>query len=59
VHVDDRVYTFEKGETIFMEISQKYTVEQTDELAINTGFKSIKHFFDSKKWFLDAVWQCT
>jgi hypothetical protein len=41
-----------------MEIAQKYTVEQTDNLATKSGFCPISHFYDSKGWFLDAVWQC-
>ena len=49
---------FKKGETIHMEISQKYTAAQTDEMAIAASFKPIRHFYDSKKWFLDALWQC-
>jgi L-histidine N-alpha-methyltransferase len=38
-----------------MEISQKYTVEQVDQIAINAGFKPLDHLFDSKGWFIDAV----
>jgi len=47
---------FLKDEYIFMEISQKYTVAQTDEMASAAGFKPANQFFDSKNWFLDAVW---
>jgi len=48
---------FDKGESIYMEISQKYAVSQTDTFAINSGFKPVHHFFDSKNWFLDTLWQ--
>lgn len=58
VNVDGQVFKFSKGEPISMEISQKYTVEQTDALATQTGFIPIHHFYDSKKWFLDAIWRC-
>lgn len=47
---------FLKDEYIFMEISQKYTIAQTNEMAIAAGFKTADQFFDSKHWFLDAVW---
>jgi L-histidine N-alpha-methyltransferase len=57
VVVAGREFFFEKDEYIFMEISQKYSVEETDQMAHLTGFKPVKHFFDSKKWFLDTVWQ--
>ena len=58
VNIADESFSFKEGETIFMEISQKYTVEQTDQLAVESGFVPVKHFFDSKAWFLDAIWQC-
>ncbi len=48
---------FEEGETIFMEISQKYTVEQINELAADAGFKPVQYFYDSQNRFLDAIWQ--
>ncbi|MBK0379742.1 L-histidine N(alpha)-methyltransferase [Mucilaginibacter segetis] len=47
---------FKKDEYIYMEISQKYTVEQVTQMASATGFKHLTHFFDSKKWFIDAIW---
>lgn len=58
VSVAGNTFSFAEGEPIFMEISQKYTVEQTDELARQTGFEPIHHFYDSKGWFLDVVWRC-
>jgi L-histidine N-alpha-methyltransferase len=58
VKIDGNSFCFQNGETIFMEISQKYTVHQTDELARQTGFEPIHHFYDSKGWFLDAIWKC-
>jgi uncharacterized SAM-dependent methyltransferase len=47
---------FQKDEYIFMEISQKFTVLQTGQMAEKAGFKPIELFFDSKNWFLDAIW---
>ena len=58
VLVSNNTFSFEEGEPISMEISQKYTEEQTDDLARKSGFKPIHHFYDSKKWFVDAVWKC-
>ncbi len=49
---------FEENEPIFMEISQKYSISETDEMAKQAGFKPVQHFLDSKNWFLDAVWEC-
>jgi dimethylhistidine N-methyltransferase len=51
-------FSFAKNETVFMEISQKYTIEQTDEIANQSGFKPIAHFFDKNKWFTDVIWKC-
>ncbi|MFI5160255.1 MAG: L-histidine N(alpha)-methyltransferase [Sphingobacteriales bacterium] len=47
---------FLKDECIHMEISQKFTVLQTEQIAENAGFAPVDCFFDSKQWFLDAVW---
>jgi len=47
---------FAKDEYIYMEISQKYNVIQTNQMAAGAGFKPLNIFFDSKKWFIDAVW---
>lgn len=49
---------FKKDEYVFMEISQKYSVQQTNELAKKAGFFPLKHFLDSKEWFLDTIWEC-
>jgi L-histidine N-alpha-methyltransferase len=57
VSISGKQFFFEKDEYIFMEISQKYSIQETDEMAAQTGFKPIQHFFDSKNWFLDTVWQ--
>ncbi len=52
------IIEFKEHEYIFMEISQKYGIAQTDELALASGFKPFKHFLDNKAWFLDTVWEC-
>lgn len=49
---------FEEGEQIYMEVSQKYTTEQVDEIALASGFITVHHFYDSKGWFLDTLWKC-
>lgn len=54
---DTEVFYFEKHEPVWMELSQKYSVKETDALAKQTGFIPVKHFFDSKQWFLDTVWE--
>jgi L-histidine N-alpha-methyltransferase len=56
VKIGDETISFVKDEYIDMEISQKYSVEQTHELAAKAGFKPLSQFFDNKKWFVDAIW---
>lgn len=58
VHIGSDSIAFRKDETIFMEISQKYTIEQTDEIAVHSGFIPVAHFFDKNKWFVDVIWKC-
>lgn len=47
---------FLKDEVIDMEISQKFTVQQTDQMAVNNSFKPVNRFFDEKEWFIDVIW---
>jgi len=56
VKIGDETIRFLKDECIFMEISQKFTIAQTDQIANNNGFKPVTRFFDSKKWFVDVIW---
>lgn len=47
---------FAKYEQIFMEISQKYSIEQVSLLGDQASFKTIASFTDQKNWFVDAIW---
>ena len=49
---------FEENELIDMEVSQKYNLQEISLMAQESGFELIQNFFDSKKWFVDAVWVC-
>ncbi len=57
VNIGDETIRFAANEHIYMEISQKYSLDEINELATDTGFKPIAHFFDRQKYFVDAVWQ--
>ena len=48
---------FARNEEIFMEISQKYTVDQIDQLAGQAFFTPVERFFDDRGWFVDALWR--
>jgi L-histidine N-alpha-methyltransferase len=56
VKIHNESIHFAKDEYIYMEISQKYTVMQTNQMAESAGFRPENIFFDSKKWFIDAIW---
>lgn len=49
-------FDFEEGEFIRMEISQKYDMEQIENMAASSNFKPLKQYVDSKNWFMDALW---
>jgi L-histidine N-alpha-methyltransferase len=48
---------FEENELIDMEISQKFSAEKIEELRKKSGFENVGEIRDSKKWFVDTVWQ--
>ncbi len=58
VTIGKAIIQFEENELIDMEVSQKYNPEEIDQFALAGGFEPIYHFFDAKKWFVDAVWRC-
>jgi L-histidine N-alpha-methyltransferase len=57
VHIGDKTITFKENEAIFMEISQKYALAETENMAAQSGFEPIHTFMDSKQWFADVLWQ--
>jgi dimethylhistidine N-methyltransferase len=58
ITIANTIINFDEHEYIAMEISQKYHLEETENMALQTGFKPVNHFFDTKKWFVDSVWEC-
>ena len=57
VHIGDKTISFRESEPIHMEISQKFSLEETELMAIQAGFEPIHTFYDTKKWFADVLWQ--
>lgn len=47
---------FSRKEEIFMEISQKYRIDQVDHLACQAFFTPVQRFLDELEWFVDALW---
>jgi dimethylhistidine N-methyltransferase len=56
VSIGGKVIHFDKDEPIRMEISQKYSETETEYMAEEAGFIPAHHYFDSRGWFMDAVW---
>ncbi|KAI9449151.1 histidine-specific methyltransferase [Russula earlei] len=56
VHFHTETVCFKKDECIWMEISQKHTVEQIDHMAATNGFQRFRYLTDSQNWFVDAIW---
>ena len=58
VHIKNLNYTFEfkVSEPIHVEYSFKFSKEDIRNLCLKTGFTSVKNFYDSKNYFMDALW---
>lgn len=46
-----------KDEAIFMEVSKKYSLEEIEQLASQTGFIVQNMFLDSEEYFADVLWK--
>ena len=57
VKIKNQSIHFIENELIDMEISQKYSPEEIYEFAQKSNFKPLHQFFDSKKWFVDTLWE--
>lgn len=51
-----KTFDFKENEEIYMEVSQKYTVKQINELADHASFRPVKMLFDKRRWFVDTIW---
>jgi len=49
--------SFNKGESIYMEMSQKYDHEMIDNLAKSSGFEVIKNYHDSQNYYSNSLWR--
>lgn len=58
VFIANQVISFKKGEVIYMELSQKYDLQEIQNIANAAGFVPKSLFTDSMEWFVDAIWEC-
>jgi L-histidine Nalpha-methyltransferase len=56
ITVDGTAIHFDKDELIYMEVSQKFSGEDIQKLATNSGFSISGQVTDSKNWFTDSLW---
>ncbi|MCH7515104.1 MAG: L-histidine N(alpha)-methyltransferase [Bacteroidetes bacterium] len=52
-----RKFKFVAGEKIFMEIFQKYDMDDIADLARWSGFRIAANYYDDKKYFVDTLWE--
>lgn len=48
---------FSYSEPIFMEISKKYDLKELKQIAEETNFEIVEHFYDCKHYFLNTLWK--
>ncbi len=53
----DATFHFNKWESIYTEMSQKYSLELINEMAEKSGFKIIVNFFDSRHYYVNSLWK--
>lgn len=53
----NKTFYFGEFEPIHVEFSHKYLLSQVELLAKNSGFEIVKHFTDSRNYFVDSLWK--
>lgn len=57
VQIGDYAIHFKKDEPVYMEISQKYSLDEIRQLAAAAGFRPVQYFFDEQRRFTDVLWE--
>jgi len=53
----DKTIEFDPWEPIYMEMSQKYDISLIQNLAQNSGFVIRHNFYDSRRYFMNSLWE--
>lgn len=53
----NEIISFKEGESIFMEMSQKYDMEMISDLANESGFEIVRNYFDKRQYFVNSLWK--
>ncbi len=56
VNVGGQTFHFLENEPVYMEVSQKFSLEDTRKIACQSGFEPHYNIMDSREWFVDAFW---
>ena len=57
IHELSKTISFEQGESIFMEMSQKYDMEMIMDLADKSGFEIVRNLHDERQYFVNSLWK--
>ncbi|MBC8283565.1 MAG: L-histidine N(alpha)-methyltransferase [Nitrospinae bacterium] len=59
VHIEalNKSFNFSEWEAMQTEQSLKYSIQDIEKLAGKSGFNIVESFYDSKKYFVDSLWQ--
>lgn len=50
-------FHFDSGETIHTEVSKKFSLTEIEEMAARAGLKHVQHFFDSRHYFVNSLFE--
>lgn len=53
----EKSFDFGAWEAIWVELSQKYNLQELEKLAEDCGFEVVNHFLDKKDYFCDTLWR--
>jgi L-histidine N-alpha-methyltransferase len=54
---DGTTIEFQAFEAIDMELSQKFSIEDIDTIALRIGFHKQPYFFDTNRYYCNAIWK--
>jgi len=56
VKIGEHVFHFAANEPVYMEVSQKFSIEDTEKMAAQSGFQPHGRIMDNREWFVDVFW---
>lgn len=53
----DRSFDFAAWEAVWVELSQKYSLSDLENIAAQCGYEVVKHFTDERGYYADSLWR--